>query len=539
MFNYNHNNYDCILSSPLAPEQVFDDVSVLTNVQDSFLPKQQTTAAYMLSSQENEQVENNVIGKTSNSALEIAPAPSAPSLKRKPAAIVVSDDEDDLPVAGPSQNLNLESLTALGIKNMKKLKGTNQFPDGPNTKECQSCGVEMDWKTTGSIKGRKNKKGVLTHYTYHNACTGDCVKEAYSEKRAETLRTPGNEEKFLETTAENLRQRSPNFEKNNADDIEKSKDFIAILFSDGQVTAADVATSLAKRYALIEDIKNNQKFTAHTGLPALFHRSSTFDMASPDRTVFVHLEDTYLCPDYLDPRQITVLASHFSQRFFNATPHRSRLLNKLIGFYLNPVALKLEFESRFDFMDNRLELFLSCGTAEQRRAMTGKFPQTKDKEILKKIQKIFRNMKAGQQDSRIKKMKEMVCDFNSWEEVNDFFRIFEYRCVVSGIAWNEGFLLSLDKVVTTGSRYNWFDCLPMMWRLNQAKNAERKTFETRESLKAYMEANGMADLHPLQVLVKIMRVQFVALVSHSFALHGYGPQEPFDDSLKATPNHRS
>jgi hypothetical protein len=74
----------------------------------------------------------------------------------------------------------------------------------------------------------------------------------------------------------------------------------------------------------------------------------------------------------------------------------------------------------------------------------------------------------------------------------------------------------------------------MMWRLNEAKNAERETFETRENLQAYMEANEMADLHPLQALVKILRVQFMALVSHSFALHGFGPQEPFDDSLKAT-----
>ncbi len=81
--------------------------------------------------------------------------------------------------------------------------------------------------------------------------------------------------------------------------------------------------------------------------------------------VCVQLDDgTYLCPDYLDERQVTVLASHFSQRFFNATPHRSRLLNKLIGLYLDPIAMKLEFESRFEFMDKRLALFLACEKRE-------------------------------------------------------------------------------------------------------------------------------------------------------------------------------
>ena len=356
------------------------------------------------------------------------------------------------------------------------------------------------------------------------------------QKRAEIVSTPGNVKAFLEETANRLRGRSPNFEPNNAADIEKSKDFMAILFSTGQVTAADVSIPLTNREALIELVKSNPKSSVHTSLPAHFYRSFTFDMVSPDRSVCIQLEDgSWNCPDYLDPRQITVLASHFSQRFFNATPHRSRLLNKLIGFYLKPIAMKIEFDSRFDYMDKRLGLYLSCETAEKRRALARKSPQTKDKIIRQKIQIIFSKMKTGNQDPRYNKVKEIKNDFNSWEEVDDLFRIFEYRCVVTGIAWDEGLVISIDKFVTTGSRYNWFDCVPMLWRLNDAKNAERKTFETRESLQAYMEANRMADLHPLQALVKIMRVQFVALVSQSFKLYGYNPQQkPFDDSLKAT-----
>jgi hypothetical protein len=70
-----------------------------------------------------------------------------------------------------------------------------------------------------------------------------------------------------------LRPRSPNFEKWNREDIEKPKDFIAILFSNGQATAADVVTPLTSRDALIEYVKNNPKFTIYTGLPALFYTS--------------------------------------------------------------------------------------------------------------------------------------------------------------------------------------------------------------------------------------------------------------------------
>ncbi len=57
---------------------------------------------------------------------------------------------------------------------------------------------------------------------------------------------------------------------------------------------------------------------------------------------------------------------------------------------------------------------------------------------------------------------------------------------------------------------------------------------TKRYLKlARVYSNEMADLHPLQALIKILRVQFKALVTHSFTLHGYGPQEAFDDPLKA------
>jgi hypothetical protein len=108
---------------------------------------------------------------------------------------------------------------------------------------------------------------------------------------AETVSTHGNVKEFLGGTAFNLRQRSPNFKPNDASDIEKSKDFIAILFSTRQVTAADVAAPLANSQRLIEDVKTNPKFIVHTGLPAIFYRSFTFDMVSPDRSVCVQLED--------------------------------------------------------------------------------------------------------------------------------------------------------------------------------------------------------------------------------------------------------
>jgi hypothetical protein len=92
--------------------------------------------------------------------------------------------------------------------------------------------------------------------------------------------------------------------------------------------------------------------------------------------------------------------------------------------------MKLEFESRFELIYKRLSVFLLCETAERGRAMARKFPQTNNKVIREKIQMIFSHIKTGQQDIRRKTRKELKCDFKSWEELDDLFRVFEYRCVV-------------------------------------------------------------------------------------------------------------
>ncbi len=128
---------------------------------------------------------------------------------------------------------------------------------------------------------------------------------------------PGCEKEFIDYTAGSLNGRSPGFE------IEKSKDFQAILYSTGRAIAADVSVPHPNRARLINDIKSVPKYTVHTGRFALFYRSFTFDMVSGDRIVFIQLPGSvdgetpfgvWFCPEYLDPRQVTVLASYFSQR---------------------------------------------------------------------------------------------------------------------------------------------------------------------------------------------------------------------------------
>ena len=131
------------------------------------------------------------------------------------------------------------------------------------------------------------------------------------------INSPGCEKEFIDYTAKNLRGRSIGF------GIEQSNDFQAILYSTGQATGTDVTVPHPNRARLIEDIKSVDKFTVHTGRRALFYRSFTFDMVSGDRNVFIQRPGSvdeenpfgvWFCPDYLDPRQVTVLASYFSQR---------------------------------------------------------------------------------------------------------------------------------------------------------------------------------------------------------------------------------
>jgi hypothetical protein len=86
-------------------------------------------------------------------------------------------------VAGLSQKFNPGSLSALGIKSMKKLNTTSQLRNGPQANRCQTFGKRMDWKAPGLIiMGRKRSKEFLLIYSSHHSCSGDCTKRAYSEK---------------------------------------------------------------------------------------------------------------------------------------------------------------------------------------------------------------------------------------------------------------------------------------------------------------------------------------------------------------------
>jgi hypothetical protein len=77
--------------------------------------------------------------------------------------------------------VNGVQLTKLGVKNRDKLIDIGQYPDGPSPKKCQTCDESMDWRTSGTLMGRKNKNGILTHYTYANAHNSICVKLAFSD----------------------------------------------------------------------------------------------------------------------------------------------------------------------------------------------------------------------------------------------------------------------------------------------------------------------------------------------------------------------
>ena len=63
---------------------------------------------------------------------------------------------------------NAIQLTKLGIKNRDKLIKTGQYTDGPQAKNWQTCDGSMDWRTTVSLKPRKDKNGML-YYSYYNA----------------------------------------------------------------------------------------------------------------------------------------------------------------------------------------------------------------------------------------------------------------------------------------------------------------------------------------------------------------------------------
>ena len=94
-----------------------------SNSLNDFFPKKQTTSAAVMLSHSTDDCDENgnvLFGRTSNSAREIAPKPSAPSLKRKVGAISVSDDEDASPVGAPSNASAQAHIERLIAKKMTK-----------------------------------------------------------------------------------------------------------------------------------------------------------------------------------------------------------------------------------------------------------------------------------------------------------------------------------------------------------------------------------------------------------------------------------
>ena len=80
------------------------------------------------------------------------------------------------------------------------------------------------------------------------------------------------------------------------------------------------------------------------------------------------------------------------------------------------------------------------------------------------------------------------------------------------------------------------DTLEIKWYLSlilDAKVSARSIFATKTTIQTYMNENGLEHLHPLQVLVSVLRNQFVGLVSNWFALYGYQAPTQFDDEIVA------
>ena len=121
---------------------------------------------------------NTVTKSTQNQSLFRNPLVSitnAQDLTSLTGGLVVSKQAFQQNLEEETDIVNGVQLSILGKKYKPKLIQTKQYPNGPDPKVCPICNSSMDWRTSGTIMGRKNKSGVLTHYTYGIAHSGAIV----------------------------------------------------------------------------------------------------------------------------------------------------------------------------------------------------------------------------------------------------------------------------------------------------------------------------------------------------------------------------
>ena len=114
-------------------------------------------------------------------------------------------------------------------------------------------------------------------------------------------------------------------------------------------------------------------------------------------------------------------------------------------------------------------------------------------------------------------LRPFVNDFTNWKELQSVFKVFQSRCVVSGIAGNK-VMLSPDRKIDLTGRYNWKDTIPMMWNHNTAKASCRYIFENlqrwyEESKELQNRQDKISDLLKLAEMrsAKQTRKQLISL----------------------------
>ena len=100
-------------------------------------------------------------------------------------------------------------------------------------------------------------------------------------KGTKNLRETISLERFIANVARNLQKRDQNFT------YEEAIDFILRVFVDGSVRGKGARLSDEEREKYYRRLEEEIFYCVHTGLPVHFFVSFLFEMASPDRYVFI------------------------------------------------------------------------------------------------------------------------------------------------------------------------------------------------------------------------------------------------------------
>ena len=283
----------------------------------------------------------------------------------------------------------------------------------------------------------------------------------------------------------------------------------------------------AERMEYLKIIEDDFLTCYWTGRMVHFFVSFMMEMFSPDRTQFFKttkkgrtVYEAYL---YTHRLQKTVRSSYYAQCWMNDEPFRSALLHRHCRNFVT-AENNLDFATLFGKADAGIKKFNDVPLKYRPKVFKNETTNVPEAQL----KTIFSNMKNQNRNSRIKKVKPLVCDFKNFQELGWVFGSQNSISTVMGLP-NAKDKLSVDRTIIGDTvRYNW-DVQIMGIRDNWAKKSMRFITESPEAMENWRETHPeLTTFNNHQLVAHELRIRYCALLETYLARMNQ-VEEPLED----------